>query len=177
MYRDAQSGIFKFKALQAEKPSTKRGVLSIVSSLFDPLGFLSPFVFSAKLVLQELWRDKLPWDQQVPEPYLSQWQRWLAELPHVIAIDTPRCYKTQSFHNTSTVQLHNFDDASRRGYAPVSYLSFVNEKIGIHCSFVKKKTRNAPIREWTIPRLELQAVILAARLSKIILKELDLPVD
>ena len=63
---------FKFKALQAQKPPTKRGVLSTVSSLFDPLGFLSPFVFSAKILLQELWREKLPWDQQIPEPYLSQ---------------------------------------------------------------------------------------------------------
>ena len=66
VYWDAQSG----------KPSTKRGVLSVVSSLFDPLGFLSPFVLSAYILLQELWRDKLPWDQEIPEPYLSQWQRW-----------------------------------------------------------------------------------------------------
>ena len=57
VYWDAQSDTFKFKAVQAGKPPTKRGVLSVVSSLFDPLGFLSPFVFSAKILLQELWRD------------------------------------------------------------------------------------------------------------------------
>ena len=147
------SDTFKFKALQAQKPPTRRGVLSTVSSLFDPLGFLSPFVFSAKILLQELWREKLPWDQQIPEPYLSQWQRWLEELPHVITISIPRCYKIQSLRDSSTVQLHNFNDASRCGYAAVSYLHFVDEKEVIHCSFVMGKTCNAPIREWTIPRL------------------------
>ena len=176
VYWDAQSDTFKFKAVQAGKPPTKRGVLSVVSSLFDPLGFLSPFVFSAKILLQELWRDKLPWDQEIPEPYLSQWQPWLEELPRVITIDIPRCYKAQFFGTPSTVQLHNFADASRHGCAAVSYLRFVDEQGVIHCSFVGK-TRNARIREWTIPRLELQAAVLAARLSKIILKELDLHVD
>ena len=71
VYWSAQLDTFKFKAVQAGKPSTKRGVLSVVTSLFDPLGFLSPFVFSAKILLQELWRDKLRWDQKIPEPYLS----------------------------------------------------------------------------------------------------------
>lgn len=177
MYWDAQSDIFKFKAVQASKPPTKRGVLSVVSSLFDPLGFLSPFVFSAKILLQELWRDKLPWDQEIPEPYLLQWQRWLEDLPHAITIDIPRCYKTPCLGTPSTIQLHNFADASRRGYAAVSYLRFVDEKAVIRCSFVMGKTRNAPTREWTIPRLELKAALLAARLSKMILKELDLKVD
>ena len=133
-------------------------------------------MFSAKILVQELWREKLPWDQQIPEPYLSQWQRWLEELPHVITISIPRCYKIQSLRNSSIVQLHNFADASRRGYPAVSYLRFVDQNGVIHCSFVMGKTRNAPIKEWTIPRLELQAAVLAARLSKTILRELDLPV-
>ena len=77
VYWDAHSDTFKFKALQEYKLFTKRGVLSVVSSLFDPLGFRSPFVFTAKILLQELWRQKLPWDQEIPEPYSSFWQKWL----------------------------------------------------------------------------------------------------
>ena len=177
VYWDAQSDTFKFQAVQAGKPSTKHGVLSVVSSVFDPLGFLSPFVFSAKILLQDLWRDKIPWDQEITEPYLSQWQRWMEELPHVITINIPRCYKSQFSINPSTIQLHNFPDASRCGYAAVSYLRFVDERGVTQCSFVMGKTRNAPIREWTIPRLELQAAVLATRLSKMIVNELDLQVD
>ena len=75
-----------------------------------------------------------------------------------------------------TVQLHTFADASQHGYAAVSYLRFVDEREMTHCSFVMGKTRNAPIREWTIPRLELQAAVLAARMSQTILKELDFQV-
>ena len=177
VYWDAQTDTFKFKALQAYNPSTKRGVLSVVSSLFDPLGFLSPFVFTAKILLQELWRQKLSWDQEIPEPYSSLWQKWLQELPCVTTIEIPRCYKAQCPSAQATVQLHNFSDASRHGYAAVSYLRFIDEQGVIHCSFVMGKTRNAPIKEWTIPRLELQATVLAVRLSNSILKELDLRVN
>lgn len=177
VYWDAQTDTFKFKALQAYKPSTKRGVLSVVSSLFDPLGFLSPFVFTAKILLQELWRQKLSWDQEIPEPYSSLWQKWLQELPCVTTIEIPRCYMAQCPSAQATVQLHNFSDASRHGYAAVSYLRFIDEQGVIHCSFVMGKTRNAPIKEWTIPRLELQATVLAVRLSNSILKELDLRVN
>jgi len=98
VYWDAQSDTLKFKALQSGKPPTKRGVLSTVSSLFDPLRFLSPFVFSAKFLLQEPWRDKLPCDQQILEPFLSQWQRWLEELPHVVTIDIPRLQDSVTLH-------------------------------------------------------------------------------
>ena len=92
VYWDTQSGTFKFKVLQTHKPSTKRGVLSVVSSLFDPLGFLSPFVFSAKILLQELWRQKLSWDQNIAEPYSFLWQKWSEELPCVATQDpVPQC--------------------------------------------------------------------------------------
>ena len=128
VYWDEQSDTFKFKAVQAGKPSTKRGVLSVVTSLFDLLGFLSPFLFSAKILLQELWRDKLRWDQKIPEPYFSQWQRWLEELPHVITKNNPRCYKIQLSINPSTIQLHNFAGASRCDYAAVSYLRLLMTK-------------------------------------------------
>ena len=147
LYWDTQSDTFKFKTIATCKPSTKRGVLSTVSSLFDPLGFLSPFVFSAKILLQELWRKKLPWDQEIPEPYLTQWRRWLEQLPHVVTIEIPaRCYKTQTLGTRVT-------DASQHGYAALSYLRFVDEREVTHCSFVMGKTQNAPIKEWTIPRL------------------------
>lgn len=134
-------------------------------------------MFTAKILLQELWRQKLSWDQEIPELYSSLWQKWLQELPYVTTIEIPRCYKTQCLSAQATVQLHNFSDASRHGYAAVPYLRFVDEQGVIHCSFVMGRTRNVPIKEWTILRLELQATVLAVRLSNSILKELDLQVD
>ena len=110
-----------------------------------------------------------------PEPYSSQWLKWLEEL--YCLNGNPRCYKTQYLGATTILQLHNFADASRHGYAAVSCLWFVDEQGVIHCSFVTGKTRNAPIKEWTIPHLELQATVLAVRLSNSILRELDLQVE
>ena len=75
------------------------------------------------------------------------------------------------------MQLHNFSDPSRHSYAAVSHVRFVDEQRVIHCSFVMGKTRNAPIKDWTIPRLLLRAAVLSVRLSNSILRELDLQVD
>ena len=98
-------------------------------------------------------------------------------MPQVITADIPRCYKTKTLGLSTTLQLHNFADASRSGYAAVSYLRFADEQGRVHCSFVMGKTRNAPVKELTIPRLELQAAVLTTRLKKMILRELDLPID
>ena len=92
----------------------------LLSALFfDPLGFLSPFVFTAKILLQELWRQRLSWEYEIPEQYLSQLQKWLEELPRVTTIEIQRCQKTECLVTEITVQLHNFSDASRESYAAV----------------------------------------------------------
>ncbi|KAL9973003.1 hypothetical protein ACROYT_G019405 [Oculina patagonica] len=156
VYWDAQSDTCKFKAVHAGKPPTKRGILPVIRSLFDPLGFLFP---SSNILLQEFWRDKLPWDQEIPEPYLWQWQRWLEELPHIITIDILRCHTTFVFGTPTTIEMHNFADASRRCYTAVTYLRLVDKNGAIHCFFVMGKTLIAPIRQSTIPHLKLQAAV------------------
>ena len=173
---DAESDVFQFKVIPAEKPNTKRGVLSVVSSLFDPLGFLAPFVLPVKIMLQDLWREGFSWDQQIPEPYFSSWRKWVKSLPHIVTINIPRCYKRSQLGKVTTMQLHNFADASRRGYAAVSYLRMIDQDGKIHCVFVMGKARNSPMKELSIPRLELQAAVQATRLSNAILCELEEPI-
>ena len=148
-------------SLKLCKPPTERGVLFIVSSLFDSLGFLATLLLSVKILLQEFWRDKIHWDKEIPEPYmyLSQWQR--SQGPHVLSPQQQLC---------------SFADASGRGYAAVSYLQLLDEQGVINCSFITGYTRNAHIREWAFPRVELQAAVLAVRLNNMILQELDLRV-
>lgn len=58
---DAETDEFYFTFIRIDKPATKRGILSVVSSLFDPLGFLAPYVLPVKVLLQELWRQKVGW--------------------------------------------------------------------------------------------------------------------
>lgn len=78
-----ESGTFGFKVKFKDKPLTRRGMLSIESSVYDPFGFVSPFVLPAKAVLQDLCRRGLSWDEAMPEESLKCWKEWLFELPHL----------------------------------------------------------------------------------------------
>ncbi|KXJ08305.1 putative RNA-directed DNA polymerase from transposon BS [Exaiptasia diaphana] len=106
----------------SSKPSTKRGIFSVASSLFDLLGFLAPLILPVKILLQDLWRIGVSWDKEVPEQFLTQWKEWIHGIPHVVNINIPRCFKPQGFGSPSCTQLHVFSDASRRGLAVVAYL-------------------------------------------------------
>ena len=126
---------------------TRRGILAIVSSLFDPLGFIVPYTMKAKLLLQDLCRKKLSWDSLIDEPEKMQWSRWPEDLPQLQKIDVDRCFKPKNFGTVKSVQLHIFSDGSRIGYGAVAFLRFVNACGRIHCSFVMGKARLAPIHE------------------------------
>ena len=64
---DAEEDEFFFSSIQTDKPLTKRGILFVVSSLFDPLGFLAPFILPVTVLLQDLWGKKLDWDDEISE--------------------------------------------------------------------------------------------------------------
>ncbi|KAK6168652.1 hypothetical protein SNE40_019844 [Patella caerulea] len=157
-------------------PMTRRGVLSVVYSLFDPLGFLAPFLMKAKLLLQMFSRKRLRWDEQLGETDREQWLRWLKDLPQLSRLRVDRCYKPKSLSILSSVELHLFSDGSRVGYSSVAYLRFVGSDTRIHCAFVIGKSRLAPIKEISIPRVELAGAVLSVRLCRLILEELELPI-
>lgn len=68
-----ESDTFKFKMTIKDHPCTRRGVLSTVSSVYDPLGFLAPFTLTAKVLLQELCRTRCGWDDPLPSNPQRQW--------------------------------------------------------------------------------------------------------
>ncbi|CAB4028223.1 Hypothetical predicted protein, partial [Paramuricea clavata] len=93
------------------------------------------------------------------------------------AIRVDRCFKPVGFGVVKEIQLHLFSDASRLGYSAVAYLRLEDTNEQIHCAFVMGKARLAPLREISIPRLELTAAVISVRLSKIIQEELDLEIE
>ena len=167
----------KFQHLVETKPMTRRGILSLVSSLFDPLGFIAPYIMKAKLLLQDLCRRKLGWDTAITEQDRIQWFRWLEDLPKLENLQVDRCFKPKNFAEIKNAQLHIFSDGSRVGYGAVAYLRLVDVFDRIHCSFVMGKARLAPIHEITIPRLELTAAVISVKLSEIIREELEIKID
>lgn len=151
-----------------QKPMTRRGIVSAVYSIFDPLGFITPYVMKAKLLLQTLSRKRLGWDDPLEEADKARWKRWLDDLPKLQEIQVDRCFKPKEFGEVKEVQLHLFSVASRQGYAAVAYLRLKDVTDRVHCAFVMGKGRLAPIREIAIPRLELTAGVISVRLSMII---------
>ena len=98
---------------------TKGNVLKKTATLFDPLGFLSPFVVKAKLFMQQAWVDALEWDEVLPSEQREQWRTWFGELPLLEEIKIPRCLKDTS-REESSITLHT-SDASEKAYAAAVY--------------------------------------------------------
>src|SRR5277367_5964549 len=145
---------------------TKREVLRIVASIFDPLGLLSIFTVRAKILLQDIWRSKIGWDDQIPTSLRSRWVHWVQQLARVRDYSIPRCYASES-EKEDDRQLHVFSDASEKAFACVAYLRTETRR-GVRVALVAARSRVSPLKTLSIPRLELQAALMASRLSKTI---------
>ena len=151
---------------------TKRQILKKSASIFDPLGFLAPFTLKAKLILQELWRLKLGWDEPVDDNIKGVWKKWLDEL--LLLSESIRIPRSLNLIPGSfqSVQLHLFCDASEKAFAAVAYVR-VKECDVVRSHIIMAKTRVAPLKRLTLPRLELQGAVMAVRLMQTITKEFD----
>ncbi|KAL9975992.1 hypothetical protein ACROYT_G013221 [Oculina patagonica] len=171
-----ETDVFQFKVLKPDKPATKRGILSTISSLYDPVGFVCPVVLEAKKIIQRLWKLQLDWDDPVPEFELAHWERWKSELSALSQVQIPRCY-LQLQGEVKEISLHQYSDASDEGYGMCSYLRFVYEDGSIQCSFLVGKSKTMPVRAISIPRLELQAATLSAKIYQVCRDELTYKID
>ena len=173
---NVETDSFFLRVSLTEKPPTRHGILSIVASIYDPLGFLSPFVLLGKRVLQEMCQKGFSWDDPLPSELRPRWESWLSDLPNLEKIYIPRCFRPQNFGKIMQVELHHFSDASSYGYGQCSYLRLVSEN-NIHCALIMGKARVAPTKVVTIPRLELTAPVISAAVSNMLKGELELSVD
>lgn len=195
MIWDAKEDMFKynckFSCLEeffdkiglSKQPSwTKRLILQLSATVYDPLGLISPFTIRSRSLLQSLWKENLTWDTPIPETYMTSWNQWLSEmflLPEKIAI--PRFLK---FKSNRKVELHVFADASTKVFATCVYARVVCSKTSvsnnlrqtrntsrgensevIDVSLVTAKARVTPSKTESVSRLELAACVIATRLG------------
>ena len=146
------SDTFGFKITIRDRPATRREILSIISSVYDPLGFVAPFILPAKIILQDLCKKKLGWDDRIPEEDLKRWRAWLESLPQLEHFCIDRCFKPPDFGEVISCQLHYFSDASQLAYGAVAYIRMVNAHGDVHCSLLMGKARLAPLKPVTIPK-------------------------
>ncbi|XP_055542905.1 uncharacterized protein LOC129728484 [Wyeomyia smithii] len=158
--------------LTGRRRPTKRQMLQVLMTIFDPLGLIAHFLMYLKVLLQEVWRANVQWDEEIPNPLFEKWRTWLLVLPKVESVRIPRCLRTSTILSDCEVQLHLFVDASENGIAAASFLRFEREG-RVCCSLVAAKTRVAPLRYHSIPRLELQAALIGARLARTVTQSLS----
>lgn len=174
---NVKDDVFTFRIIERKNQATRRGILSDVSSMYDPLGFAAPFILPAKRLLQQLCKDNVGWDEEISPQSLEVWQRWLNDLPNLQHIRIPRCFKSLQLGQLKEVQLHHFSDASTKGYGAVSYLRCEDVNGNVNCSLVIGKSRVSPSKPVTIPRLELTAATVAVKQDRQIQEELDIKFD
>ena len=155
---------------------TKRALVSDIAKTYDVLGWFAPAIIKVKILLQKTWEAKIGWDDCVPQPIVNDWLLWRTQLTSLSHVHIPRCYFPKEVQVVSS-QLHGFCDASESAYAGVAYLRTTDSKGEVHISLVASKTRVAPIKRLTIPRLELCGAHLLATLLEHVRLTLNIPVD
>lgn len=151
---------FKIK-LEQHEVHTKRNVLSNISKIFDPLGWLSPFVVLTKMFMQQLWKVGIDWDQALSPELNESWLNIVSGIVACEQIKIPRWIGAVS--NQSELELHGFADASSTAYGAVIYIKSILAS-QINVNILISKTKVAPLKEMTIPRLELSSALLLAQL-------------
>ena len=165
---------FKHLEINENPVWTKRLILQLSATVFDPLGLISPYTVKARSILQELWKVEVGWDDKIPDDYSKRWQDWLDEL-FLLAetISIPRWIQCKDGRDR---QIHVFTDASSRVYCTVAYMrltsetsredknSQADEKV-IDVRLITSKSRVTPTKTESISRLELAACVLGVRLG------------
>ena len=147
--------------------------------MYDPIGLVAPYTVKARLLLKDIWRlNGQQWDDDLPSEIVTKFLDWSQELPSLSDIAIPRAYFQDE---VEALELHVFGDSSQEVFSAVVFLRarVINKNNGpqTKLAFVFGKARVAPMKALTIPKLELQASLLAARLRKEVQKALTLDIS
>jgi transposase InsO family protein len=153
---------------RTEGPITKRDVLRESARIYDPLGILCPVTIRAKIFIQKLWAQGYNWDEPLPEELQTTWIGISNDLESATRIRVQRRYFPSLSTWPSKAILHIFVDASVKAYGAVAYISS-----GTHTAMVISKSRVAPLKQLTLPQLELMAAVVGARLASYLTNQLS----
>jgi len=175
IYWQTQSDNIRFKVTEPKQTKiTKRHILATIARIFDPLGVLGPCIIIAKILLQKLWTCKLSWDESLPAELHEKWLLFCKQIQHINEIQVPR----RVIHMTNrNLQLHGFSDVSQNAYETCVYIRSQGHENTYDASLLCAKNRVAPLRQQTIPRLELCAAFLLACLVAKVVQALKISLE
>ncbi|XP_055543175.1 uncharacterized protein LOC129728748 [Wyeomyia smithii] len=165
---------FSYHPIQILQP-TKRSILSQIASLFDPLGLLTPIIMKAKFIMQRLWELKVAWDTSPPSELVNAWYDLLQSLSSINTFQIPR--RVVDTRSTSHLVLYGYSDGSERAMGACVYVRTINgfDTIASHLLCVKSKLASIGNKRTILPRLELVAMRILARLIKNVTAAVDQP--
>ena len=143
--------------------------------MFDPQGLASPANIKGKIGLQKLTITKADWYETIEEQEQRWWIRWLEKLEELKELKIPRCIRPETGEDVES-EVDVFCDASEEAFAAVAYLRSVRKEKHLFSNIIMAKTRVAPKKTISVAKLELQAALLGARMAKILVKELTIPI-
>lgn len=152
---------YHIEALPECYPITKRNILSDVAKIYDPLGLVSPCIIISKIIIQKLWTLKLDWDESVPQDLHDTWTSFRDNLS---LLNTMQIRRQAVIKDAIDVELHGFCDASKHAYGAVIYTRSIDAFQNIQINLLCSKTKVAPLKTQTTPRLELCSALLLAKL-------------
>uniref|UniRef100_A0A8D8RLR2 Integrase catalytic domain-containing protein n=1 Tax=Cacopsylla melanoneura TaxID=428564 RepID=A0A8D8RLR2_9HEMI len=163
---NAKNDFLHFKIMDNDKPCTKRGILSAVLSIYDPMGLLGPLVLWVKLLIREICILKLDWDASPPDHILEAWFSFKNQLMVLEGLEFPRHIGVGL---SCEFQLVGFCDASQVGYGAIIYSRVKLPNGNVIVKLICAKSKVAPLKVESIPRLELCALLLLSKLIKLVL--------
>nr|CAH7768784.1 unnamed protein product [Callosobruchus chinensis] len=165
---------YKINQDQHNHKVTKRSILSGIAQIFDPIGLLSPCIIQMKILMQRLWLEKLTWDELVPAHISAHWNKFFTDLT---VLNDLRIHRRVLCDSAERIEMHGFSDASEAAYGGCIYLRSTNAKGETFVSLLCAKTKVAPLKTVSLPRLELLGALVLARLAKKVRESLRLRID
>lgn len=163
---------FSYKiTIPTSQTVSKRHILSSIASTFDPLGLLGPIIVVAKLIMQNLWQSKVSWDETLPSEILVPWRNYLEDLSQLNVLKIERKITCKDY---ISLQVHGFCDASEKAYGACIYIVTMDLNGERHSELITSKSRVAPLKCISLPKLELCSALLLAKLMKTVKQALDI---
>ena len=145
-----------------------------MAKVFDVLGRFAPAILPVKILLQEIWKKKLSWDDPLPKYFTKRWKAWTQDLLLITTHPIPRCIG-QGSSQVIGRQLHGFSDASVLAYGGVIYLRLLYADTCITIDLVISKCKVAPLKRRTIPCMELAGAVILSKLLEVAACDLNIP--
>ena len=174
---DTKQDIFIITPNISSRPFTKRGILSTINSLYDPLGLASPVILQGRLIQREILSNnsdlaKFEWDDKLPSSYFHMWSTWISSLSDVSQFCVSRCFYPLTFKPVRQ-ELHMFSDSSEKAIGHVSFMRSIDSNKRVHVCFVTASSKLCPRAATTMPRLELCAALEASKAASALCHELN----